>query len=104
MSEPNYLLGVHSQLACLWEATARKPGNVHRFRDFGDTTYLDFVASAAAIGPVFAAGPSTVGEIVLAGVRATRLVSAANTNLGMLLLFAPLAVAEGEQGLERVLA
>lgn len=98
---------LHAQMACVWEATARKPGNVHRYRDFGDTTYLDFVASAAAIGPVFAA-ELTVGELVLAGVRATRLVTGANTNLGILLLLAPLAVAEPgadfRANLERVLA
>jgi len=91
MSDP--LRGLHAQTACVWEATARKPGNVHRYRDFGDTTYLDFVISAAAIGPVFAAD-LTVGGLVLEGVKATRLVTSANTNLGILLLLAPLAVAE----------
>jgi triphosphoribosyl-dephospho-CoA synthase len=94
-------------MACAWEATARKPGNVHRFRDFADTTYLDFIASAAAIGPVFASD-RTVGEYVLAGVRATRLVTETNTNLGILLLLAPLAVAEPgtdlRVGVESVLA
>ena len=30
-------IGLCAQLACVWEATARKPGNVHRFRDFADT-------------------------------------------------------------------
>ena len=34
--------GLCVQLACVWEATARKPGNVHRYRDFDDVTYLDF--------------------------------------------------------------
>ena len=33
-----------AQIACLLEVTARKPGNVHRFRDFDDVSYLDFVA------------------------------------------------------------
>ena len=39
-------LGLCAQLACIWEATARKPGNVHRFRDFADVGYLDFLVSA----------------------------------------------------------
>jgi triphosphoribosyl-dephospho-CoA synthase len=96
-------LGLFAQLACLWEATARKPGNVHRFRDFADVTYLDFVASAAAIAPVFdalavAAAQGTaelysVGLLVLEGVRQTRKVASTNTNLGILLLLAPLAKA-----------
>jgi triphosphoribosyl-dephospho-CoA synthase len=97
-------LGLFAQLACLWEASARKPGNVHRFQDFADVTYLDFVASAAAIAPVFSAvadherAPG-VGEIVLAGVRATRKVANTNTNLGILLLLAPLAKAPTGIGL-----
>ena len=33
--------------ACVWEATARKAGNVHRFQDFSDASYADFVLSAA---------------------------------------------------------
>jgi len=92
-------LGLYAQLACLWEATARKPGNVHRFQDFEDVSYLDFVASAAAIAPVFDALASAascadelnVGAIVLHGVRQTRTVAKTNTNLGILLLLAPLA-------------
>ena len=45
--------GELAQVACLLEVTARKPGNVHRFRDFDDVDYLDFLLSAAAIaGPL----------------------------------------------------
>ncbi|MFO0879524.1 MAG: triphosphoribosyl-dephospho-CoA synthase [Gemmataceae bacterium] len=89
------LRGLHANLACVWEATARKPGNVHRFKDFSDTHYLDFVASAAAIAPVMAeAGQLSVGEILTRGQAMTRLVTRRNTNLGILLLLAPLAKAE----------
>jgi triphosphoribosyl-dephospho-CoA synthase len=102
-------IGLCAQLACLWETTARNPGNAHRFRDFNDTTYVDFLMSAAAAAPVLEAAPRRrVGETVLEGVRATRRVVAANTNLGVLLLLAPLAaIAPGDElrpGLERVLA
>jgi triphosphoribosyl-dephospho-CoA synthase len=87
-------IGLFAQLACIWEATARKPGNVHRYRDFADTTYLDFLASAAAIAPVLAAAPQhSVGATVLEAVRCTRRVAPANTNLGIVLLLAPLAKA-----------
>lgn len=85
-------LGLYAQLACLWEATARKPGNVHRHADFADTHYLDFAASAVAIGTVFdAAAASPVGMLVLRAIEATRQVTATNTNLGIVLLLAPLA-------------
>ena len=100
--------GLCAQLACIWEVTARKPGNVHRYRDFEDATYLDFIVSAAACAPVLdGARDRPVGQTILEGVRATRTVARTNTNLGILLLLAPLAaVPEGEplrDGLRRVL-
>jgi triphosphoribosyl-dephospho-CoA synthase len=102
-------IGLCAQVACIWEVTARKPGNVTRYDDFDDVTYLDFLLSAAAITPVLAAAcQRRVGETVLQGVRATRQVIGTNTNLGILLLLSPLAaVPEGEDlqlGVEKVLA
>ena len=80
------------QLACLLEASAPKPGNVAPGRPFRDMRYEDFIASAVAIGPAFLeAGSRPVGEIVLAAIEATRRVTSANTNLGIVLLLAPLA-------------
>lgn len=101
-------VGVCAQLACLWEATARKPGNVHRFCDFTDTSYVDFLASAAAIGPSMeAARLQGVGRTVLDAIRATRTVTQTNTNLGIVLLLAPLAAVPGgddlRSGVGRVL-
>ncbi len=102
-------VGLCAQLACVWEATARKPGNVHRYRDFADATYLDFIASAAAIAPILSgAAGRRVGATVLESVRATRLVTGTNTNLGIILLLSPLAAVPTEvtvrRGVERVLA
>jgi triphosphoribosyl-dephospho-CoA synthase len=96
-------------LASVWEVTARKPGNVHRDRDFDDVTYLDFILSAAAIAPVMTmACQRRPGLTVLEGVRATRRVTDTNTNLGILLLLTPLAAvpdgAELRSGVGRVLA
>src|SRR5579864_4212197 len=101
--------GQLAQIACLFEVTARKPGNVHRFCDFADTNYLDFVLSAAAIvGPLDRARQIGLGPCVLEAVEATRQVVATNTNLGMILLLAPLAAVpdgiELERGVESVLA
>lgn len=81
-----------AQLACLWEASAAKPGNVHRFQDFPELHFVDMIASAMAIGPELDRAPTrSVGETIAACVRATRRVVATNTNLGIILLFAPLA-------------
>lgn len=94
--------GLCAQVACIWEATARKPGNVHRYRDFDDSTYLDFLLSAAAIAPVMTtAYQRRVGATILEAVRATRRVAGTNTNLGMVLLLAPLAAVPPDQELRR---
>jgi len=63
-------VGLCVQLACVWEATARKPGNVHRYRDFDDVRYLDFLLSAAAIAPVLeGAAARPVGQTILEAIR-----------------------------------
>src|SRR5215210_922256 len=91
-----------AQVACLLEVTARKPGNVHRSADFAGTHYLDFLLSAAAIGPSLdGARTLGVGRAILHAVEATRRVVATNTNLGMILLLSPLAAVPEEIALPR---
>jgi triphosphoribosyl-dephospho-CoA synthase len=85
------------QLACVLEVSAEKPGNVTPTHDFSDTTYADMVRSALALGPVCARDAAlrrTVGELIADGVEATARVASANTNLGIVLLFAPLVRAD----------
>jgi triphosphoribosyl-dephospho-CoA synthase len=90
--------GLCAQLSCLWEATARKVGNVHRYQDFTDLTFLDLTASAAAVAPVLARAPDQrVGQTVLECIQATRQVAQSNSNLGIVLLLAPLAVIPNNQ-------
>jgi triphosphoribosyl-dephospho-CoA synthase len=81
-----------AQLACLLEVSAPKPGNVSTGHHFHDTRYEDFLASAAAIGPALAlAGSRPLGETILRAGEATRRWTSSNTNLGIVLLLAPLA-------------
>jgi triphosphoribosyl-dephospho-CoA synthase len=81
-----------AQLACLLEVSAPKPGNVSPGVAFGDATYDDFLASAIAIGPALGdAGNRPLGKSVNRAVTATRRWVGANTNLGIVLLLAPLA-------------
>ncbi len=97
--------GVQATLACLWEATAPKPGNVYRGADFDDLTYADFVTSAAVIGPILNETPPLgVGATVLAAVAATRDAVGTNTNLGMMLLITPLAAAAMDRPLSEGVA
>ncbi|OUT68533.1 MAG: hypothetical protein CBB70_05930 [Planctomycetaceae bacterium TMED10] len=79
-------------LACLWEATAPKPGNVHPHAAFNDVCYADYLASAIAIGPAMDnATTQNLGTTILQSVAATRNMVGRNTNLGTILLLAPLA-------------
>src|SRR5881296_4174083 len=81
-----------AQLACLLEASAPKPGNVSPLARFHDATYEDFLASAVAIGPALAAaGEHPLGATIRAAVEATARWVPSNTNLGLVLLLAPLA-------------
>src|SRR6266508_4948225 len=81
-----------AQLACVLEASAPKPGNVSPGRPFEDLRYEDFVASALAIGPAFEdAGAQPVGRTIRAAIESTLEWAPSNTNLGIVLLLAPLA-------------
>jgi triphosphoribosyl-dephospho-CoA synthase len=109
------LLAYNVQFACLLEVSAPKPGNITPAHDFSDTTYADMVRSALALGPAFARRRAVrrgVGELIADGVSATGRVAHANTNLGIVLLLAPLVRAEATRradeslrtAVERVLA
>lgn len=92
MSDAADRIATAAQLACLLEVSAPKPGSVSPGVAFRDTTYEHFLASAAAIGPALgAAGNRGIGETIHRAVAATRRWTSANTNLGIVLLFAPLA-------------
>src|SRR5581483_11907131 len=100
------LLQRQVQRACLLEVSAAKPGNITPGHDFSDTTYADMVRSALALGPVFGrdrAVQRSVGELIADGVEATAQVARANTNLGIVLLFAPLARAAVTRGTDESL-
>ncbi len=88
-------------LACLLEATAPKPGNVHRGADFEDLYFNDFVCSAVAVGPILASASGVgVGPATLRAVQATHSLVGTNTNLGCALLLAPLAAIPLDQPLD----
>jgi len=85
-------VGVVAQLACLLEVSAPKPGNVCPGRHFADARYEDFLASAAAIGgPLAGAGTRPLGATIRLAIESTGNWTASNTNLGLVLVLAPLA-------------
>ncbi len=104
-----FSIGQCATLACVMEATAPKPGNIHRGADFEDASYPDFIVAAIAIGPIMDAAVSLpLGQTILSAVEATQRAVATNTNLGTVLLIAPLAkvprTSPIEQGIVEVLS
>ena len=94
--------------ACHAELHALKPGNVHVHAPGHDMDVSHFERAAAAAAPFIADETLGVGARVLAAVSASMAAAGCNTNLGILLLGAPLAVAaaapEGPQDLRARLA
>ena len=81
------------EYACRDELDAPKPGNVHVFANGRRLDVKDFERSAAAAaGPLTAPG-QRVGARILGAVDATAAAVETNTNLGIILLCAPLAAA-----------
>ncbi|MDI1362384.1 triphosphoribosyl-dephospho-CoA synthase [Methylotenera sp.] len=76
--------------ACMVELEALKPGNVHVFADGHGMTIHDFIKSADASAAVIAQENLSVGERVFQSVKATQIAVGMNTNLGIILLCAPL--------------
>lgn len=88
--------------ACILEARARKPGNVHPEIAFPDLSYEDFVLAAQAVSEVLpAAVDKGVGVAVLKAVQRTRTLvnRPTNPNLGIILLLAPLVAVPADQSL-----
>jgi triphosphoribosyl-dephospho-CoA synthase len=79
--------------ACLAELDALKPGNVHRHGEGHRMSVADFVASAEAAAPLIGRKGLPVGKRIRLAVEATRTAVGQNTNLGIVLLVAPLAAA-----------
>ena len=72
------------------EIKAFKPGNVSSYADGHNMTAQDFFLSAEVSTPILCKKECSLGERVLNSVKATRDAVSCNTNLGMLLLFAPI--------------
>ncbi|MGC2783139.1 MAG: triphosphoribosyl-dephospho-CoA synthase [Roseiarcus sp.] len=93
MSDPEDLVATAYIEACLAELDAPKPGNVHRFAPGHRMEVEDFVRSAEASAAPIASRGDRVGTRVRAAVDATLKAVGQNTNLGIILLCAPLAAA-----------
>lgn len=79
--------------ACRAELQSLKPGNVHVFAPGHQMTVADFEASARASAPVMGEPHLSVGRRIYEAIKRTRDAVGCNTNLGIVLLCAPLATA-----------
>jgi triphosphoribosyl-dephospho-CoA synthase len=79
--------------ACHAELDALKPGNVHRFAAGHGMEAAHFEAAAAASAPWIGAAGLSVGQRIAGAVDAALAAAGLNTNLGIVLLCAPLAQA-----------
>ncbi|MEO0422346.1 MAG: triphosphoribosyl-dephospho-CoA synthase [Pseudomonadota bacterium] len=85
-------------LACLDELRAPKPGNVSIYSPGHGMTALDFARSAEASAPALCDAQRGLGARVLGAVRGSWAVAGCNTNLGIVLLAAPLLMAAQQTG------
>ncbi len=79
--------------ACMAEIEALKPGNVHIFADGHGMTVQDFIDSADAVSQVIVVPDLSLGQRILYSVQATQKAVGCNTNLGIILLCAPMVQA-----------
>ncbi len=91
MSRPERVAAAF-RAACRDELESPKPGNVHLFAPGHRMEAQDFLDSAEAAAPAICAPPGrSNGERILSAVKATKARVGQNTNLGIVLLCAPLA-------------
>lgn len=84
-------IDLFAEVACIWEVSARKVGNVYPGASFRDCGAVDFLLSAAAIRTIFRwPGHSGTGLMVRRATEETRAAVGTNTNLGIIVLLAPL--------------
>jgi len=84
-------IDLFAEVACIWEVSARKVGNIFLGENFRDAGAVDFLLSAAAIRTLFQfPGDMGTGLLIRRAAEATRAIVGTNTNLGIILLLAPL--------------
>lgn len=90
---PSEKLSKLYQEACEIELQAFKPGNVSVYAEGHDMTVADFRTSAKASADPLCNPDYSLGEKIFYAVKATREAVGCNTNLGIILLCAPLVQA-----------
>ena len=82
------------------DINAPKPGNVGRHGAGHGMECADFIKSAQAVTPILCDRHLGIGRKILSSIEATRAEVRCNTNLGMVLLIAPIIQVFQEHGLQ----
>ena len=90
--------------ACEIDVKAFKPGNVSVYNEGHDMTVDDFIISAQVSATPITNPNLSLGEKIYYAVKATRKAVGCNTNLGIILLCAPLIQAAQQQTSEQTLS
>lgn len=97
---PNEIAKIAQIASGLEVSSYPKPGNVHRTRDYDDMEFEDFIISGVVIGDAIREACSDVdienpelGKYILQGVAETDRWIKNNTNLGIVMMTTPIAVA-----------
>jgi triphosphoribosyl-dephospho-CoA synthase len=96
MINRDQLISLYKQ-ACEIDVKAFKPGNVSVYNDGHEMTVNDFLLSAEVSAPAITNQDYSLGEKIYYAVKATRKAVGCNTNLGIILLCAPLIQASMQQ-------
>ncbi len=97
-AEPGLPALVYECFIC--DVNALKPGNVGRHGGGHGMDYEDFVRSAKVVTPILCDRQLGIGRKILSSIEATRATAHCNTNLGMILLVAPIIRVFQEHGLQ----
>nr|WP_281502889.1 triphosphoribosyl-dephospho-CoA synthase [Ancylobacter crimeensis] len=98
---PAVTIAAWFEASCREELDGLKPGNVHRFSAGHCMDVVHFERAAAAAAPLIAQPDASVGARIEAAVNASFGATGLNTNLGIVLLCAPLASAAERGGILR---
>jgi len=96
MTTQNQLIELYVQ-ACEIDVRAFKPGNVSIYNAGHDMTVADFILSSEVSAYPITATQYSLGERIFYAVKATQEAVSCNTNLGIILLCAPLIQAAYQQ-------
>ena len=97
-AEPGLPALVYECFTC--DINALKPGNVGRHGAGHGMDCADFTRSAEVVTPILCDGRAGIGRKILSSIEATRSAVRCNTNLGMVLLLAPIIQVYQERGLQ----